>query len=117
MKNNNFTQEQIRAYGRYVKALEKVKLVRTSKNYMWEYVPHSDVLGSVKADGDHHPLFIPNEIWLEYKEAFEGWLAVEPEFRKTERMRASYGDYGDEDSWDEESTEVKDTYQMLKGEE
>lgn len=116
MKNNNFTQEQIKAYNRYTKALEKVKLVRTSKNYMWEYIPHSDYLGSVKADGDHHPLFLENEAWWEYKEAVTEWLKVEPEYRKSERMRASYGDYGDEDNWDDEPTEVKDTYQVLKGE-
>ena len=110
------TNEQLKAYKRFIKAAEKVKLIRTRKNLLWEYVPHSDVVGSLKADGDHHPLYIPNEDWLEYKEASKEWWAIEPEFRKDERLRASCGDYGEEDSWEDETTDVKDTYELLKGE-
>lgn len=110
------TNEQIRAYKRYTKALEKVKLVRTTKNFTWPYIPHRDCLDSVRPDGTHHPLFEMNDDWEEYKLASEAWWAIEPEWRKDERMRASRGDYGDEDSWDDETQMVVDTYDMLKGE-
>jgi hypothetical protein len=46
-------------------------------------------------------LFEVNEEWLEYKDAFAAWLAVEPAFRHDERMRMSRGDYGIEDSWED----------------
>lgn len=113
---NKLTDEQIRAYQRFVRAAEKVKLIRTTKNFTWPYVPHRDYMECVRPDGAHHPMFIENEPWEEYKIASEEWWRLEPDFRKSERMRASYGDYGDEDNWDDEPTEVKDTYQVLKGE-
>ena len=110
------TNDQLKAYKRYIRAAEKVKLIRTKKNLLWEYIPHNEALGSLKADGEHHPLYVPNEAWLEYKEASKEWWAIEPEFRKDERLRASRGDYGEEDSWEDETTDVKDTYELLKGE-
>jgi hypothetical protein len=52
-------------------------------------------------EGLNHPLFIVNDAWLEYKEAFQAWLDIEPTFRDKERMRASRGDYGKPDSWED----------------
>jgi hypothetical protein len=49
----------------------------------------------------NHPLFIVNDAWLEYKEAFQAWLDVEPAFRDRERLRATRGDYGKLDNWEE----------------
>jgi hypothetical protein len=59
------------------------------------------VIQTVDQDQLGHPLFEVNEEWLEYKEAFAAWLAVEPAFRHEERMRMSRGDYGVEDSWED----------------
>jgi hypothetical protein len=108
------TKEQRGAYNRYIRARDLVKLVRTSKNIHYEWIPHRDYLDSVKNDGDHHPLFEPNLIWQEYKDAFNAWLAVEPQFRKDERMRMSRGDYGRQDSWDESGSVVKDVTALIK---
>lgn len=113
---NKLTDVQIKAYKRFARAAEKVKLVRTRKNFTWPYIPHRDYTECIKADGDSHPLFLENTEWEEYKIASAEWWRVEPEWRKDERMRASHGDYGDEDSWDDEVTDVKDTYEVLKGE-
>jgi hypothetical protein len=43
--------------------------------------------------------------------------AIEPEFRKTERMSAIRGDYGTADSWDESAPRVRDTYSIIQEEE
>jgi len=53
---------------------------------------------------------------LEYKEASAEWWKIEPRFRHEERMRASRGDYGVEDSWDEDGSDVVDIYQYFKEE-
>ena len=113
---NKLTDEQMRAYSKFVRAAEKVKLIKTKRNFTWPYVPQRDYLDCLRPDGTHHPVFVENEAWSEYKLASEEWWRLEPEWRKDERLRASRGDYGDEDSWDDEVTDVKDTYQMLKGE-
>ena len=109
------TQEQRRAYDRFIRARDKVKLVRTSQNIKNEWVPHSDYLFCVEVEGVGHPLFQPNDDWDEYKEASKAWWAVEPTFRDAERMRASRGDYGKSDNWDEPTDSVKDVYQLVKG--
>ena len=93
------TDEQQQAYDRFIRARNRVGIVKTSKQY--PYVPLKDVIQTVDQDQLGHPLFEVNEEWLEYKEAFALWLAVEPAFRHEERMRMSRGDYGIEDSWED----------------
>ena len=73
-----------------------------------------DYLACVDIAGMNHPLFVVNDDWVEYKEAFLAWLAVEPRFREEERLRMSRGDYGIEDSWDERSRMVTDSFSKLK---
>lgn len=108
--------EQRRAYDRFIRARDRVKLVRTSKNIMYEWIPNRDYLDSVKADGDQHPLFEMNLIWEEYKQASLAWWAIEPEFRKEERMRMSRGDYGTQDNWDDAPSGIRDVLTEIKGE-
>lgn len=109
------SKEQQRAYDRFIRARDRVKLVRTHANIKYEWIPHRDYLDSVKHDGEHHPMFEPNLIWQEYKDAFMAWLAVEPAFRDEERMRMSRGDYGHSDSWDDAPSGVKDVLSEIKG--
>jgi len=104
-------EEQMAAYQRYKKAADNVGLGKRIKG---EWVPFSDVLGSLKPDGTATPLFVPNELWLEYKAAVEAWLKVEPRFRHEERLRSTRGDYDHEDSWDEPEAKVKDTFTLIK---
>lgn len=109
------TQEQRSAYDRFIRARDRVKLVRTSKNIGNEWIPHRDYLDSYKAEGEHHPLFEPNLIWQEYKEASLAWWKVEPQFRRDERMRMSRGDYGRIDSWEDAPSGVRDVLSEIKG--
>lgn len=109
------TQEQQKAYDRFIKARDRVKLVQTSTNLKYEWIPHRDCLESYREDGAHHPLFEPNRLWLDYIDAFEAWLAVEPAFRDRERMRMSRGDYGKQDSWDDAPSGVKDVVSEIGG--
>lgn len=109
------TTEQQKAYDRFIRARDRVKLVKTSKNIKYEWIPHRDYLESYRADGEHHPVFEPNLIWQEYKDAFTAWLAVEPAFRDKERMRMSRGDYGKQDSWDDAPSGVKDVVTEIGG--
>ena len=108
-------KEQRVAYDRFIRARDRVKLVRTSANFKNEWIPHRDYLDSVKGDGEHHPMFEPNLLWQDYKEAFLNWLKVEPAFRDDERMRMSRGDYGKQDSWEESPSGVKDVLSEIKG--
>lgn len=109
------TEEQQKAYDRYIKARDRVKLVKTSKNLKYEWIPHRDYLESYRGDGEHHPLFEPNVLWQEYKDASMAWWEIEPACRNQERMRMSRGDYGVSDSWDEEPSGVKDVVTELGG--
>lgn len=111
------TDEQLKAYRRFIRARDKIKLVKTSENIRNSYIPHRDYLDSIRFEHQNHPQFILNDDWMEYKEASSAWWAIEPAFRHEERMRASRGDYGTEDSWDDDdATEVKDLYQFFKEE-
>ena len=101
------TTEQRRAYDRFIKMRDKVKLVATSTNRKNEWVRFADVEGTVDIDGLGHPVFIQNDTWLEYKQAFTEWLAVEPQSRKDNRMRASNGDYGPQDNWEDRESKVR----------
>ena len=109
------THEQQTAYNRFIRARDTVKLVRTSKNLGNEWIPHRDYLDSYRQEGSHHPLFEPNTIWQEYKDASLAWWAVEPEFRNQERMRMSRGDYGQSDSWEDAPSGVRDVLSEIKG--
>jgi len=102
------SDEQKRAYDRYIKARRRIT--------KFEYIPHSEVLRTVDIEGMNHPLFEQNDFYLEYKEASSAWWAIEPEFRKTERMRMSRGDYGTQDSWEERSPNITDSYTQFKEE-
>jgi hypothetical protein len=115
MKLLQLTEEQQRAYDRFIRARDRVKLVRTAKNLRYEWIPHRDYLESYRADGEHHPVFEPNVLWQEYKDAFTEWLRVEPEFRDKERMRMSRGDYGKQDSWEDTPSGVKDVVTEIGG--
>jgi hypothetical protein len=102
------THEQKLAYARFIKARDRIN------NY--EYVPHSDVARTVDFEGMNHPLFEHNDLYEEYKEASMAWWEIEPEFRKTERMRMSRGDYGSQDSWEERTPNITDSYIKLREE-
>ena len=112
----DLTEEQIRAYKRFIRARDQVKMVVTRDNIRNSYIPHRDYLDSIHVEHLNHPLFIENDPWLEYKEASAAWWAIEPEFRHHERMRASRGDYGVEDNWDEDNIEVETLDKFFKEE-
>lgn len=104
-------QEQERAYARYIKARDRVGLgpIKPKK-----WVPLTDYEACVDVTGLNHPLFVQNDAWLDYKEAFMNWLSVEPPFREQERMRMSRGDYGTQDSWEERGNKVQDVMNKIR---
>jgi hypothetical protein len=110
------TQEQQRAYDRFIRARNKVGLVRTKDFTKQPYIPTREYT-TVEVAGLNHPLFERNDEWFEYLEASKEWWAIEPELRKAERMSAIRGDYGASDSWNEEAPRVRDTYSILQEEE
>ena len=110
------SDEQQKAYHRYIKMRDRVKLVPTLYNRKFEWVRFSDVIQTVDVDGMNHPVFEQNDLWLEYKQAYMDWLAVEPQWRKDERMRASAGDYGTADNWDDRGSKVRGVDSKFKGE-
>lgn len=107
------TQEQQIAYDRFIKARDRVGLVKTTSNKRSEWIRFADVVETVEVPNLNHPMFIENDEWLDYKEAFTRWIAVEPQYRKDERMRMSRGDYGTQDSWDDRT---KSSVKPLVGE-
>lgn len=90
------TPEQEKAYVRFISARDRVGILKQGKA---KWIPHRDCFMTVDVVGMNHPLFMVNDEWLEYKEAFQAWLDIEPEFRKTERMSMIRGDYDNQDSW------------------
>jgi hypothetical protein len=104
----NFTPEQTKAYARFINARNNVSLGQYRKYNTKPWQPTSDVVCSVDIAGINHQLFEQNDAWLEYKEASLAWWAVEPEFRKTERMSMIRGDYGDTDHWREKILRVRE---------
>ena len=102
-----FTQEQKKAYARYISARDKVGLVRTAgySKRTWIRTAEYD---TVDVAGMNHPMFARNDEWFEYKEASLAWWAIEPSFRKDERMSMIRGDYGDSDNWREKQPKVKE---------
>lgn len=111
----DLSPEQKRAYDRYIAARNKLGIGCRIKPKKW--IPLKDYLACVDIAGMNHPLFVQNDDWFEYKEAFLAWLAVEPPFREQERMRMSRGDYGTQDSWDERSQSVVDSFSKFKEDE
>lgn len=111
-----FTDEQRRAYDRYINARNKVGLVRTAGYAKRPWIRTADVVCTVDVAGLNHPLFEVNEDWLEYKEASMAWYKIEPESRKTNRMSAIRGDYGVSDSWEEGSARMRDTFSVIQEE-
>lgn len=104
------SDEQKRAYARFIRARDRVY----NRRLKHAWVPLSDYSACVDVVGMNHPLFVLNEPWIEYKEAFMAWLEVEPPFREQERMRMSRGDYGAQDSWDERGGKVPDVVHKIK---
>ena len=91
-----FTEEQQKAYDHFIRCRDRAKIVHTRENAKLPYIPFSDVLACVDVPGMNHPMFVLNDIYIEYREAFAAWLKVEP---KRERMSAIAGDYGKSDNW------------------
>ena len=100
----DLTPEQQKAYNRFITARNKVGIVKRKG----KWIPLKDVLECVDVAGLNHPMYVQNDAWLEYKEAFKQWLEVEPEFREKERMRSSRGDYGVVDSWEDKPSKIKE---------
>jgi hypothetical protein len=113
----HLTDEQKKAYKRFITARDKVGVVRTQGYTKRKFIRQADVVCTVDVIGLNHPLFEPNDDWLEYKEASLAWWAIEPEFRKTERMSAIRGDYGTSDNWEESAPRVRDTFSVINEEE
>ena len=110
------TKEQQLAYDRFIKARDKVGLVRTKGYAKRPYIPQRQYT-TVDVEGLNHPLFERNDDWFEYLEASEQWWKLEPQFRKEERMSAIRGDYGTADSWDESAPRMRDTVSLMGDEE
>lgn len=109
------TDKQKRAYERFITLRNRVGMVRV-KGASTRWVRHADVIETIDVAGFNHPFYSENELWIEYQEAFRGWLAVEPPFRDEERMRSSRGDYGQSDNWEERKPKVRDIYSTIKEE-
>lgn len=105
---NTCTDEQRRAYDRYIRARNNISLGQYRKHNTKKWEPTSDVICSVEIAGLNHPLYEQNDAWLEYQEASRAWWELEPQFRKDERMSMIRGDYGTSDSWREKKTPVKE---------
>jgi hypothetical protein len=105
---NDLNEEQVKAYKRFIRARNNVALgqYRMYNKNPWQ--PCSDVVCSVDEVGLNHQLFLQNDEWLEYKEAFEAWVAIEPVARKDERMSMIRGDYGDSDNWQEKKSNLRE---------
>ena len=101
MKRIELNPEQTKAYNRFILARDKIR-----KSKKW--IRPSEISHAVDVQGLNHPLFVINDNYLEYQEAFMEWLRVEPQFREKQRMRASRGDYGVQDNWEEKETKVEE---------
>jgi hypothetical protein len=104
----DLTPEQQKAYDRFIRARNRVRIGSYGKRLKGSHVPLSEVLCTVEQTGMNHPLYMENDEWIEYLEASAAWWEIEPEFRKTERMSMIRGDYGDVDSWRDKQTKVKE---------
>ena len=98
----DLTPEQTRAYNRYILARDRV----FKRNKKW--VRTSTISHCIDIVGLNHPLYVVNDEYVEYVEAFKQWLEVEPRFRHDERLRSSKGDYGTPDNWEEKPSKIKE---------
>jgi len=110
----NWTDEQKKAYERFIKARDRVGLVPSANRNKGKWIRQASVQSTVDIAGLNHPLYEGNPEWTEYLEASLDWWRVEPEFRKTERMRMTRGDYGKQDSWDERASHIPDSYNKIE---
>jgi hypothetical protein len=108
------TEEQQRAYDRFIKARDGAGIVRTEGYTKRAWIRQAVVVQTVDVEGLNHPLFEVNEEFIAYLEASGAWWRLEPEFRKEERMSAIRGDYGASDSWNEEAPRIRDTYTVTQ---
>ena len=113
---SEWTVEQVKAYERFIKARDKVGIVRTQGYTKRPWVRQAVVTQTVDIAGLNHPLFEENDDFIEYLDASLLWWAIEPEFRKKERMSAIRGDYGSSDSWNDEAPRIRDTYSVINEE-
>jgi hypothetical protein len=107
-KQLELTKEQRIAYDRFIRARDRVTNGKT-------WVRPSEFEGCLDVEALNHPLFVVNQPYMDYLEAFDAWLDIEPRFRQEERMRASRGDYGLADSWDDRVSRTQDTFSKIKG--
>jgi hypothetical protein len=91
-RRNKMTDEQKQKYALFIQARDKIR-------HSNKWIPTKDVICTVDVTGLNHPLFEANYAYLHYQEMFKQWLAVEPEYRKTERMSMIRGDYEKQDTW------------------
>lgn len=111
----DFTQEQQKAYDRFIRARNSVSLGQYRQYNKNPWQPTSDVVRTVDSENLNHPLFEQNDAWLEYKEASLAWWAIEPRYRDEQRLRSSRGDYGGKsDNWDVRSSYVKDSFKNIE---
>jgi hypothetical protein len=104
----DLTQEQQRAYDRFIRARDRVRIGTYGKRLKGAWIPLSEVVCTVDITGLNHPLFQQNEEWIEYLDASAAWWLIEPEFRKKERMSMIRGDYGVTDSWRDKQSQLKE---------
>lgn len=103
------TKDQQIAYARFIKARNKVF-------YGDAWVRPSKFGECVYVEGMNHPLFPINDVYVDYLEAFQAWLDIEPKSRQENRMRASRGDFGTSDSWEERAGRVSDVANKMGSE-
>jgi hypothetical protein len=108
----DLTEQQQKAYDRFIKARDRVGLGPRKPKGKW--IRLADVQSSVDILGLNHPLYEDNPAWQEYKEASMAWWDVEPPYRDAERLRMSRGDYGKQDSWDERASYMPDSYVKIE---
>lgn len=101
-KKIELNAEQTKAYNRFIMARDRVKKGKT-------WVRPSEISHTIDVVALNHPLYVVNDAYIEYQEAFDAWLMIEPHFREKERMRASRGDYqGLSDNWEDNPVKVKE---------
>ena len=100
-KRIELNPEQTKAYNRFILARDRVKNSKT-------WVRPCEISHCIDVVGLNHPLYVQNDAYIEYQEAFRAWLIVEPHFREKERMRAYKNDYVTQDNWGDKIDKVKE---------
>lgn len=102
------TEEQKRAYERFIKARNAVGLGHYWRKHAKKWIACNDIEAVIDVTGQNHPVYVQNDAWEEYKQASTAWWALEPSFRKNERMSMIRGDYGEADNWKEKQLKVRE---------